>query len=58
MVRQHFRFEKGFVEIIYEILPRGRDAGDDKVSSPEFPTGTRGPNTRRVWSVTRARHGY
>ena len=37
-MRQHFHFEKGSVENIYETLPGGRDLGDDKVSSPEFPT--------------------
>ena len=26
------------MENTYEILPRGRDLGDDKVSSPEFST--------------------
>ena len=50
MVRQHFRFEKGFVENIYETLPRGRDSGDDIRCHPwsfqRKPTGTRGPNTR------------
>ena len=37
-MRQRFHFELGFVENIYEILPRGRDLGDDKVSYPDFST--------------------
>ena len=38
IVRKHFHFDKGFVKNMYEILPRRRDLGDDKVSSPGFLT--------------------
>ena len=36
-----------FLENMHEILPRGRDLGDDKLSCPGFPTYTNGyPGTR------------
>ena len=38
-----------FLENMYEILPRGRDLGDDKLPCPGFPiilTGTRVPGAQ------------
>ena len=31
-----FPFEKGFLEVMYETLPMGRDVGRDNFPSPRF----------------------